>query len=68
MSTPTWPDRTWLTTAELAAIAGVAEKTVYREMERGNLTAQRAGTGRAPFIIERAEAERWLTNYRKDPD
>lgn len=57
--------RPWLTTAELAEHANVNLKTVYREIKRGNLGSTRAGGGRSSFVIDRAEAERWLAGYRK---
>lgn len=65
---PDWPARSWVTSAELAAIAGRNERTILREIERGHLAAERAGTGTAPWIIERPEAERWLAAYDPERD
>lgn len=61
-----WPDRGWVTSAELAAIAQRNERTILREIDRGNLHAERAGTAPSPWIIERAEAERWLAQYKPE--
>jgi hypothetical protein len=63
---PEWPDRSWVTAAELAAIARRNERTIHREIERRNLHAERAGGAPSPWIIERAEAERWLAQYKPE--
>jgi hypothetical protein len=56
-----WPERDWVTSAELAALAGVNVRTVLREIGRGNL----AGEKNVGWIIARPEAERWLTQFHK---
>jgi hypothetical protein len=61
VSQPTWPERDWVKAAELAGIAGVDPRTVLREIGRGNLAATKHGG----WVIERPEAERWLTRFRK---
>lgn len=57
----TWPDRDWVTAAELAALAGVHHRTVLREIGRENLAGRKHGG----WVIERAEAERWLAQFHK---
>lgn len=61
MSESAWPEREWVTAAELAAIARVHPRTVLREINRGNLTARKHGG----WIIDRPEAERWLDQFAK---
>lgn len=61
-----WPDRGWVTPAELAAIARRSERTILREIDRDHLHAERAGNAPSPWIIERAEAERWLAQYKPE--
>lgn len=61
MSQPTGPERDWLTPAELAGIAGVHARTVLREIARRNLSATKHGG----WVIQRPEAERWLSRFRK---
>jgi len=56
-----WPDRSWVTSAELARIAGVARRTVLREISRGNLAGEPAGG----YVIEVSEAQRWLAAFEK---
>lgn len=55
------PEREWVTPAELAKAAGVHPRTVHREIEREHLTATKHGG----WVITRAEAERWLTQFSK---
>lgn len=59
---PEWPARGWLTASELATVARVADRTILREIDRGHLTATKAGRA---WIIDLTEAQRWLTDYRK---
>lgn len=58
---PQWPDRSWVTSTELAAMAGVNSRTILREIERGNLAGQRA----AGFVIEATEAKRWFAVFER---
>jgi hypothetical protein len=46
---------------ELAALGAVNVRTILREIDRGNLTAEKHGG----WVIERPEAERWLAQFRK---
>ena len=55
------PRRDWVTSAELAEMAGVSVRTVLREVARGNLAASKHVT----WIIARPDAEAWLTSFRK---
>jgi hypothetical protein len=50
-----------MTSAELAAIADVHPRTVAREVTRGNLAGETAGG----YVIETAEARRWLAEFAK---
>jgi excisionase family DNA binding protein len=59
---PTWPARSHVTSAELAIIADVADRTILREIHRGHLRAVKAGR---QWSIERSEAERWLAAYKQ---
>jgi hypothetical protein len=61
MDQPAWPEREWVTAAELGVIADVHPRTVLREIDRGNLTARKHGG----WIIDRPEAERWLGQFAK---
>jgi len=56
-----WPDRDWVTSAELAAIAGISQRTLTREVKRGNLKAARASA----YVYRTDDAERWLASFRK---
>ena len=59
MDQPTWPDRSWVTSAELAEIAVVNGRTILREIERGHLAAKRSGG----YVIDLDEAKRWLDGF-----
>lgn len=56
-----WPNRSWLSPHDLAAIAGVHHRTILREISRGNLAATQAGG----YVIEVDEAKRWLAGFHK---
>jgi hypothetical protein len=61
MTQPAWPEREWVTAAELAAITRVHPRTVLREIRRSNLVARKHGG----WIIDRPEAERWAAQFAK---
>ena len=50
-----------VTTQQLADRAGVSRMTVVREIERGNLEADRVGHN---WLIQPGEAGRWEREYR----
>ncbi|MGH3229172.1 MAG: hypothetical protein ACRDOA_11425 [Streptosporangiaceae bacterium] len=50
-----------LSTAHVAAMAQTSQDTVEREIERGNLAADKVGR---TWVIEAAEAERWAAQFR----
>jgi excisionase family DNA binding protein len=50
-----------LSTSEAAALASVTRHTVLREVRRGNLGAEKVGR---TWVIEPAEAERWVAQFR----
>jgi hypothetical protein len=50
-----------MTTLEVATMAKTSRFTVEREIERGNLKAEKIA-GR--WIIDEAEAARWASQYR----
>ena len=60
-----------LSTADVAAMANTSQDTVEREIDRGNLAADKVGR---TWVIEAAEAERWAAQFRpyaglrKQPD
>lgn len=62
----TWPARPWVSSAELAAIAGRNHRTILREIERGHLRAERAGGAPSPWIIATTEAQRWVAAYQPE--
>ena len=56
--TPTATDaRPLLSPREVAELAGVSRKTIYREVQRGALTAKHAGH---QLRIDRDDLARWL--------
>lgn len=50
-----------LSTADVAAMAHTSQDTVEREIERGNLEADKVGR---TWVIEAAEAGRWAAQFR----
>ena len=55
--TPTADARPLLSPREVAELAGVSRKTIYREVQRGALTAKHAGH---QLRIDRDDLARWL--------
>lgn len=51
-----------LTVRQVAEMAGVSRMTVFREIERGNLPAERVGRD---MIIDLADAEVWRASFVK---
>lgn len=50
-----------LSTTDLAAKVNTTRQTVEREIERGNLTAEKVGR---TWVIQQAEADRWAAQFR----
>jgi hypothetical protein len=56
-----WPNRSWLSPQDLAAIAKVHYRTILREISNGHLAASQAGG----YVIDVREAKRWLAGFEK---
>ena len=50
-----------LSTTKVAEMVGTTRHTVEREIDRGNLTAERVGRN---WVIQQDEADRWAASYR----
>lgn len=59
--TPAPSSGDYLSTPQVAGMAGVSRTTVDREIQEGHLTAEKVGR---IWVVDRAEAERWAAEFR----